>query len=114
VALAALNRPFGFPRRSYVVRMGVVVNIAAMPEWRQVLRDQYWSPDAWRTSAKGNSYVRIDRYCVTAFQRRDGWSWCIATDAKHAPLWSGQTYMDESDARVSAWEALCVLAKAFA
>jgi hypothetical protein len=66
--------------------MGVVVNIAVMPKWRQVLRDQYWSPGAWRTSAKGNSYVRIDRYCVTAFQRPDGWSWCIATDAKHAPL----------------------------
>jgi hypothetical protein len=34
--------------------------------------------------------------------------------AIEGPLYSRQTYDSESDARVSAWEALCALQKAFA
>ena len=88
-----------------------MVNIAVMPEGRQALRDQYWSPDAWRTSAKGNAYVRCGELCVTVFPARGGFRYAIARTAKDRPMFSPVIYATSDEARRAAW---AMLPKAFA
>ena len=50
----------------------------ATPMPAQRWADVFFDRDQWRLSKKGNSYVRLDEYCVTLFHRPTGWAWCIA------------------------------------
>lgn len=102
-------KPGGEARKPQVVR-GSDVKPCPVPAWKQALKDRFFDLGAWRLSAKGNPYIRIDEHCVTLFRRRGGWGWCIAADARHEPLWSEAIWEDEHDARIMAWKALWPLA----
>ncbi len=82
------------------------------PEWAMRHLDSFFDLDRWQVSQRGNRYLRLDGYCITTFPARVGWKWCIATDARHKPLWSPETLDSERAARADAWEWLAKLAEA--
>jgi hypothetical protein len=81
-----------------------------MPAYRWA--DTFFDRGQWRLSKKGNNYVVVDGFCVTVFHRPGGFAWCIASDAKHKPLWSDRTFSAEREARTDAFDVLATLAEA--
>ena len=81
------------------------------PAWAVRHLDAFFD-DHWPVSHRGNRFLRLDGYCITVFPARTGWKWCIATDAKHKPLWSDGTFTSEREARADAWEWLVEVVRA--
>jgi hypothetical protein len=79
---------------------------ATMPAWSVELWAGYYDLANWQVSRKGNPFVWVAGRPVTVFQRGGGWRWSIGRSAREGPLFSGQTYPTEREARDGAWEAL--------
>ena len=49
---------------------------------------EYWTPEHWSVSAKGNdTLITAGHGTITLFRDRhgDGWSWCVARSSREGP-----------------------------
>ena len=71
------------------------------------MADEFWADANWRTSPRGNNYVRADGKPITVFRRFGGWRWSIGRSAMAGgPIYSDEAYGTAKEARAAAWEAL--------
>lgn len=64
-----------------------------------------WLSRRWKTSARGNPWIRADGYRVTIYRRDSGWAATVATDADDAGVQhSRRTYGSQEAAKLAAFD----------
>lgn len=90
--------------------MADILDFPASAQAGDQRRGQFFDPDLWRVSKRGNSYTRTtDGFCVTCFVSWGGYRWSIAHTAAERPVFSTVIYASEGEARRAAWTALAAL-----
>jgi hypothetical protein len=66
-----------------------------------------WSARTWRTSERGNSYVRVRGYCIVVFPTRKGWGVKVEQRLGDRRCQFGlKRYATRAEAQAAAFDAL--------
>ena len=73
-------------------------------------RKRGWLSREWRTSQKGNSYIRTDGFNITIFLNRNGtWTWCLADLQTDRKEYSSGAFSTENEAKLGAFDRMISL-----
>ncbi len=73
---------------------------------RRADRRRRWLTRQWRTSAKGNEWIRSDGYRVTIHPYGPGWGATLANETTNEVLRSRRPYQTVDQAKLSAFDAI--------
>lgn len=69
-------------------------------------RRSQWLRRNWKTSAKGNAYLRTDGFLVTVFQSGSAWKACVADSVSERKRFSYRAFPTEDRAKLAAFDAM--------
>lgn len=65
-----------------------------------------WLTRRWRTSNKGNEWLKAYGYRVTIFLRSSGWASCVNDGLTDVPYFSRKDYPTEDEAKLAAFDLI--------
>ncbi len=68
-----------------------------------------WLTRNWKTSAKGNSYLKADGFVITIFQKDGKWSAVIQDNVSEKKRFSQRTFKTEDEAKLAAFDGMTKL-----
>ena len=69
-------------------------------------RRAQWLQRNWKTSAKGNTYLKTDGFIITIFQDGSAWKACVADSVSDRKRFSYRTFGTEDRAKLAAFDAM--------
>ena len=69
-------------------------------------RRAQWLQRNWKTSAKGNAYLKTDGFIITIFQDGSAWKACVADSVSDRKRFSYRTFGTQDRAKLAAFDAM--------
>jgi hypothetical protein len=72
----------------------------------RALRRRNWTRRQWRTSRKGNPFIRVNGFVISVFPQRGGWGGVITDNFTGQTLFAKRIYVHENAAKLAAFDAM--------
>ena len=72
-------------------------------------RRKNWVKRKWRTSAKGNSFIKTDGYVITVFKKLGHWSAVVKHESSGNSQFANRLYTSENEAKLMAFDLMLFL-----